>query len=44
MNILIAAIVGGLVATAVTVGTVQAIEGADQKPVKAETLFQYSDD
>lgn len=43
MNALIAAIVGGLVAAAVTVGSVQAIQGSDQKPVKAETLFEYSD-
>jgi hypothetical protein len=43
MNFIISAIVGGLVAAAVTVGTVQAIQGADQKPVKADTLFEYSD-
>jgi len=44
MNILIATIVGGLVATGVTFGAVQAIQGPDQKPVKADTLFQYSDE
>ena len=44
MNFVISAIVGGLVAAGVTVGSVQAIQGADQKPVKAETLFKYSDD
>jgi hypothetical protein len=44
MNFVISAVVGGLVAAAVSVGGVQAIQGADQKPVKAETLFEYSDD
>lgn len=44
MNFVIAAVVGGLVAAAVSVGGVEAIEGADQKPIKAETLFEYSDD
>jgi hypothetical protein len=44
MNFVISAVVGGLVATAVTFGGVQAIQGAYQKPVKAETLFEYSDD
>jgi hypothetical protein len=43
MNFVIAAIVGGLVATAVTFGSVQAIQDPDQKPVKSETLFEYSD-
>jgi hypothetical protein len=43
MNFVISAIVGGLVAGAVSFGGVQAIQGADQKPVKADTLFQYSD-
>lgn len=43
MNFVISAVVGGLVAAAVTVGGVQAIQ-ADQKPVKAETLFSYSDE
>jgi hypothetical protein len=43
MNFVISAIVGGLVAAAATVGGVQAIQGADQKPVKADTLFEYSD-
>jgi hypothetical protein len=43
MNFVISAVVGGLIATAVTVGGVQAIQGSDQKPVKANTLFEYSD-
>lgn len=43
MNIIIAAIVGGLIGTAVTVGGVQIYQGSGQKPVKAETLFRYSD-
>ena len=43
MNIVISAIVGGLVATAVFVGGVNAISQTDQKPVKAETLYAYSD-
>lgn len=44
MNFVISAVIGGLVAATATVGGVQAIQGADQKPVKAETLFEYSDD
>ncbi len=44
MNFVISAVVGGLIATAVTFGGVQAIQGADQKPVNADTLFEYSDD
>lgn len=44
MNFVIAAVVGGLVAGAVSMGGVQAIQGADQKPVSKETLFAYSDD
>jgi len=44
MNFVISAIVGGLVATAVTVGSVQAIQGSDQKQVSNDTLFEYSDD
>ncbi len=44
MNFVISAFVGGLIATAVTIGGVQAIQGSDQKPVQANTLFEYSDD
>ena len=44
MNFVISAIVGGLVATAVTLGGVQAIQGSDQKQVSEDTLFEYSDD
>jgi hypothetical protein len=43
MNFVIAAIVGGLIAAGASFGTVQAIQGSDQKPVKADTLFEYSD-
>jgi len=44
MNFVIAAIVGGLIAAGASFGAVQVIQEPDQKPVKADTLFEYSDD
>jgi hypothetical protein len=41
MNLIISAVVGGLVASAVTIGGIQAYQGADPKPVSNEKLFEY---
>lgn len=44
MNVIIAAFVGALVATAVTIGGVNVAQGGDQKRVSETSLFQYSDE
>lgn len=44
MNTIVAAVVGALVAVAVTVGGVNMAQGGDQKRVAETTLFQYSDE
>lgn len=43
MNIIISAVVGGILATAALVGGVHAAQGGDQKPVQADRLYSYSD-
>lgn len=42
MNFIISAIVGGLVASAVTVGGIQAYQGSEPKPVSNDQLFEYA--
>ena len=43
MNIIVSAVIGGILATAALVGGVQAASGGDQKNVDAPTLFSYTD-
>lgn len=42
MNLIISAIVGGLTASVVTIGGIQAYQGSDPKPVSNEQLFEYA--
>lgn len=43
VNIIVSAVIGGILATATLVGGVQAAQGGDQKPVGADRLYSYSD-
>lgn len=43
MNLIISAIVGGLIASTVTIGGVQAFRSSsDTKPVSQDRLFEYA--
>ncbi|MFD0804592.1 hypothetical protein ACFQ0K_00725 [Nocardioides caeni] len=42
MNLIISAVVGGLVASAVTIGGIQAYQGGDPKPVSQDKLVEYA--